>query len=145
MYEVVKDSMGVRRSFVITCGLKAGYGKTATTFVFEEAVNFILRWMKMKAANKKPFLTGSVTIGEVVYAWPSGEGTADGGSEPVFKFEGEASPLYSDSMTDEQVSEILNDLAIRLGTAFHQTRVYVAYRDVVWILQDEKEKTPTGD
>ena len=60
-------------------------------------------------------------------------------------YSGEVSPLYNADLSDGEVEEILNDLAGELGRAFGQTRIYVAYRDKMWILQKENTVTPTGE
>ena len=101
--------------------------------------------MKECAASGRPYLTGSVTTGTVVYAWPEGEGKAGGGHEPQATYGGEKNPLYNSSVTDEQVAEFLNGLASVLGSALGQTRVYVAYNGDMWILQREDAATPTGE
>jgi len=145
MYKTVAGSLGTRRSFAVTCGLAAGYGAAAKIHQASEAVEASLSWMKARAAAGLPFLTGSVTTGQVVYAWPNGPGQAGGGFEPVARFEGEVSPLYNAAMTDEEAIEILNNLASHLGTAFGQTRVYVVYCGKIWVLQAEEAATPTGE
>ena len=144
MFNLVSGSRGTRRSFTITCGLQEGYGE-GKNHPFEEAVEIALGWMKGKAATGQPFLTGTVATGEVVYAWPDGQGKAGGGHEPAAIVTGEVSPLYNAAMTDEEAAALLKDLATNLGSALGQTRVYVAYRDEIWILQAEDKTTPTGN
>ncbi len=145
MYKIVDGSKGERRSFAITVGLQECYGDDATVHTVEEVVPFIENHLKAAAAAGRQFLTGSVTAGTVVYAWPEGPGNAGGGNEPQAAFVGEVSPLYNADLSDEEVEVILNDLASELGSALGQTRVYVAYRDELWILQKEDTETPTGE
>lgn len=102
-------------------------------------------WMVHRAASGKPFLTGTVTPGEVVYAWPEGDGKAGGGSEPNAVFQGEVTPLYGSNIADEEVEAMLYDLAAYFGEKLGQTRVYVRYRGEVWIIQAEQTETPTGE
>lgn len=144
-WKMVDGSKGTRRSFTITCGLAEGYCESAKIHSIKEVIETTLEWMKVRAANGQPFLTGAITTGEVVYAWPEGEGKAGGGHESVSCFKGEVSPLYNAKVTDEEATEILNNLASTLGKATGQTRVYVAYRDELWILQKEETATPTGE
>jgi hypothetical protein len=40
---------------------------------------------------------------------------------------------------------MLQELASQLGSAFGQTRIYLAYREEVWVLQAETPATPTGE
>jgi hypothetical protein len=141
----VSGSRGTKKTFSIICGLREGYGEGKKLHSQDEAVEIALVWMKEKAATGKPFLTGTFSSGQVVYAWPEGEGKAGGGTEPVAVFSGEVSPLYNAGMTDPEVVQLLNELAGRLGNALGQTRVYVAYRDEIWILQAEESSTPTGN
>lgn len=145
MYKVVSGSRGVRRSFSISCGLQEGYGAEGKTHRPAEAVSAALEFMKSRAASGRAYLTGTVSTGEVVYAWPEGEGKAGGGSEPSVVFNGEVSPLYNADMSNEEAVEILNDLAASLGAALGQTRVYITFCDEIWILQREESATPTGE
>lgn len=146
-YQTIKGSEGPRKSFQITAGLREGYGPTGKTHTMEAAVEAVLENLKARAAAGLPYLTGTVTTGEVVYAWPEGAGKAGGGHEPVALYQGEVNPLYNRDLLDrpEAVREILNALAAELGSALGQTRVYVAYDGDMWILEKEKGETPTGD
>ena len=145
MYKTVPGSRGERRSFQITVGLAEGYGPTAKTHAPAEVVELVLGHLKTRAADGRPYLTGTVSAGEVVYAWPEGPGKSGGGREPNATYSGEVSPLYNKDLGDEQVVEILNDLASELGSALGQTRVYVAFGHETWVLQKEDTATPTGE
>lgn len=145
MYKEFPKSRGLRRSFTVTCGLAEGYGETAKTHDPIEVEETLMNWMKTRAAMGQSFLTGTVILGQVVYAWPDGPGKSGGGHESTAIFSGEISPLYNSTMTDDEVVDLLNDLAEVLGQAFGQTRIYVAYRDEAWIIQKEETATPTGE
>jgi hypothetical protein len=145
MYKIVEGSKGSAPRFAITCGLQEGYGPDAKSHLANEVVSLVEAHLKECAASGRPYLTGSVTTGTVVYAWPEGEGKAGGGHEPQATYGGEKNPLYNSSVTDEQVAEFLNGLASVLGSALGQTRVYVAYNGDMWILQREDAATPTGE
>jgi len=144
-YKTVPGSRGTRRSFVITFGLQEGYGDEACLHTADEVVALIERHLKDKAAAGQQYLTGTVTEGQVVYAWPEGPGKAGGGHEPQAAYTGEVSSLYNGDLTDAEVEVILNDLASEVGSALGQTRVYVAYQGDIWILQREESETPTGE
>lgn len=145
-YAVVPANTDVRRSFAITTGLQEGYGPTGVTHNVNDVVNAAAAWMKSRAAAGQPFITGTVSaVGTVVYAYPTGSGAAESGTEPSATFSGEVSVLYSANLADEQVVDLLNNLAASLGNALGQTRVYVAYRDRTWVIQAEETATPTGE
>ena len=139
-------STSVRRSFTITLGLSEGYGEFAKLHTRSEVVAEALAYMKAKAAEGKPYLTGTVSAeGTVVYAWPEGPGKSGGGSENNVVFFGEVSVLYNADTSDEDVKAMLDEMASHLASVLGQTRVYVAYRDETWVLQAEEKATPTGE
>lgn len=124
---IVKGSRGVAPRFVITIGLREGYGPTAKNHNLDDVVAIIEKFLKGCAANGQPYLTGSVTTGTVVYAWPEGQGKSGGGNEPQATYSGEVNPLYNSSMSQVAIEEFLNALASRLGEALGQTRIYIAF------------------
>ena len=136
-YEIVEGSDGPRREFRITLGLREGYGQEGRIYDIEEATRAAHRWMIERSARDAPFLSGMLTKGEVVYAWPQREGEAGSDREPVAIFSGEAIPLYAGELDDATVEELLNDLAADLGRVLGQEEVFVAYRDRTWILRPE--------
>jgi hypothetical protein len=146
-YKIIPGSVGVRKSFQVTCGLRVGYDAAAVTHTGEEAVESVLEQLKFRAAAGLPYLTGTITTGEVVYAWSDGPGKAGGGHEPVIRYEGEVNPLYNKNLLEnhDEVVAILNELGIALGAALGQTRIYLAYDGQTWILEAEKAVTPTGN
>lgn len=145
MYKTVENSRGKAPRFAITLGLQEGYGPTAKKHHVSEVIELVLGHLKECAAIGKPYLTGSVTSGEVVYAWPEGPGKSDGGREPQATYSGNVNPLYNSSMSQEAIEEFLNGLASVIGSALGQTRVYVEFDGDLWILQAEKKETPTGE
>ena len=143
----MKDSKGEVRAFALTVGLQEGYGDGENVIVHsvEEAVTLLESYLKQKAAKGEPFLTGIVSEGTVVYAWPEGPGKSGSGHEPQIVFSGEVTPLYLSDLSDGEVEEFLNGLASFLGEKLNQTRVYVKYRSETWIIQKEGANTPSGD
>jgi hypothetical protein len=144
-YSVVKDSKGSAPAFAITVGLREGYGSDAVIHKVSEVIDLVEAHLKECAAGGRPYLTGSVTSGEVVYAWSEGPGKAGGGHEPQSVYMGNKNPLYNSSMSAEDIEAFLNGIASHLGNALGQTRVYVAYNGDLWILEVEGGETPTGD
>jgi len=136
---------GIAPKFSVTVGLQEGYGLNAKQHSADEVVGFIEAHLKKCAAESRPFLTGMVVTGQVVYAWSEGPGKAGSGHEPAAVFSGEKSPLYNSEMSEEDAEKFLNGLASELGSVLGQTRVYVVYNSNMWILQAEKSSTPTGE
>ena len=146
MFKRVEAKTTLRRSFAITLGLSEGYGESAKIHTREEVIEAAFSYMKAKAASGQPYLTGTVSaVGTVVYAWPEGPGKSGGGTEDNLTFTGEVSVLYNAETSDEEVEAMLDEFAAHLGGILGQTRVYVAYRDKMWVLQAEKTETPTGE
>jgi hypothetical protein len=144
-YKVVDGSRGAAPRFAITIGLQEGYGPSGKLHSTSEVIDLVEAHLKECAAHGLPFLTGSVTTGTVVYAWPEGPGAAGGGHEPQATYSGEVNPLYNSSMSREAIEEFLNGLAAVLGAALGQTRIYVAFAGDMWILQREEAITPSGE
>ncbi|MCC7160256.1 hypothetical protein IT399_00805 [Candidatus Nomurabacteria bacterium] len=136
-YKLVDGSRGKAPRFAITMGLQEGYGPTAKKHQVDEVVDLVEAFLKAAAAAGRPYLTGSVTTGVVVYAWPEGPGQAGGGHEPQATYSGEVNPLYNSGMAEGAIVEFLNSLASVLGSALGQTRVYVVFAGDMWILQAE--------
>jgi hypothetical protein len=132
---LVPNSAGPRREFRITLGLRAGYEADGRIYDLEEAVRAAHRWMFERAKSGRPFLSGMFHKGEVVYAWPRHGGEAGSDREPVAIFSGEAIPLYTGHLADDEVRSLLDELAAELGRALDQEEVYVAYSDQTWILK----------
>ena len=145
MFKMVENSRGRAPRFAITLGLAEGYGSSTKTHSADEVVGLVEAHLKECAASGRSFLTGSVTTGSVVYAWPEGHGKAGGGHEPQGTYSGEVNPLYNSAVTAEEIGEFLNGLASVLGSALGQTRVYVVFDGDLWILQSEDSATPTGE
>lgn len=146
MFKKVEAKTSLRRSFAITLGLSEGYGESAKLHTRQEVVDAALAYMKAKAADGKPYLTGTVSAeGTVVYAWPEGPGKSGGGTENNVVFFGEVSVLYNADTSDEDAKAMLDEMAAHLGSVLGQTRIYVAYCGETWVLQAEEKATPTGE
>ena len=133
-YSVVPGSVGPRRDFRISVGLREGWDPDGRVFDVSEAVRTARAWMKRRVEAGQPALSGMFTRAEVTYAWPRPDGTVGSDREPVALFTGEAVHAYLGHLPDEAIVAMLNELSIELGAALGQERIYVAFADRTWIL-----------
>jgi hypothetical protein len=133
-YSVVSGSLGPRRDFRISVGLREGWDADGRVFDVSEAVRTARAWMKRRVEAGLPALSGMFTRAEVTYAWPRPDGTVGSDRQPVALFTGEAVHAYLGHLPDGTIEAMLNDLAIELGAALGQERIYVAFADRSWIL-----------
>jgi hypothetical protein len=138
-YRIVPDSLGPRREFRITVGLREGWDPEGRVYDVSEAVRTARRWMRRRVEDGKPALSGMAARGEVAYAWPRPDGGVGSDREPVAIFTGEAVHAYLGHLPDVEIEAMLNDLAAELGAALGQERIYVTFRDRTWILSREDE------
>jgi hypothetical protein len=125
-YSVVPGSLGPRRDFRISVGLREGDADGRVLDV-SEAVRTARAWMKRRVEAGQPALSGMFTRAEVTYAWPRPDGTVGSDREPVAQFTGEAVHTYLGHLSDETIEAMLNELSIELGAALGQERIYVAF------------------
>ena len=90
--------------------------------------------MSRRVGAHMPALSGMFTRAEVTYAWPRPDGSAGSDREPVAVFTGEAVHAYLGHLSDQEIEAMLNELAVELGAALGQERLYVAFCDRTWIL-----------
>jgi hypothetical protein len=133
-FVVVEGSRGPRRDFRITVGLREGWDEDGRVYDISEAVRTARAWMRRKVETGMPALSGMFTRAEVTYAWPRADGSAGSGREPVAVFTGEAVHAYLGQLPDQEIETMLNELAVELGAALSQERIYVAFCDRTWIL-----------
>jgi hypothetical protein len=133
-FRIVPQSLGPRRDFRITVGLREGWDPEGRVFDVSEAVRTARSWMKRRVEAGLPALSGMFTRAEVTYAWPREDGSVGSDREPVAIFTGEAVHAYLGHLPDQDVEAMLNELAIELGVALGQERLYVAFCDRTWIL-----------
>jgi hypothetical protein len=133
-YSLVPGSLGPRRDFRISVGLREGWDADGRVFDVSEAVRTARAWMKRRVEAGQPALSGMFTRAEVTYAWPRPDGTVGSDREPVALFTGEAVHAYLGHLPDETIEAMLNELSIELGVALGQERIYVAFADRTWIL-----------
>ena len=133
-YDVVPGSRGPRRDFRITVGLREGWDPEGRVYDVSEAVRTARAWMLRRVGAGLPALSGMFTRAEVTYAWPRADGAAGSDREPVAVFTGEAVHAYLGDLPDGAIEALLNELAVELGAALGQERIYVAFGDRTWIL-----------
>jgi hypothetical protein len=133
-YVIVPGSRGARRDFRISVGLREGWDAEGRVFDVSEAARTGRAWMKRRVEAGLPALSGMFARAEVAYAWPRPDGTVGSDREPVALFTGEAVHAYLGHLSDAEIEAMLNELAIELGAALGQERIYVAFGDRTWIL-----------
>ncbi len=133
-YRIVPGSLGPRRDFRITVGLREGWDPEGRVYDVSEAVRTARRWMQKRVEAKLPALSGMFTRAEVTYAWVKDDGSAASDREPVAIFTGEAVHAYLGHLPDAEIEAMLNELAGELGAALGQERLYVSFCDRTWIL-----------
>jgi len=133
-YVMVPNSYGPRRDFRITVGLREGWDEEGRVYDVSEAVRTARAWMGRRVGQGLPALSGMFTRAEVTYAWPRDDGTAGSDREPVAVFTGEAVHAYLGHLSDQDIEAMLNELAVELGAALGQERLYVSFCDRTWIL-----------
>jgi len=131
---MVDGSLGPRRDFRITVGLREGWDQNGRVFDVSEAVRTARAWMQRRVEAHLPALSGMFTRAEVTYAWRRPDGAAASDREPVAIFTGEAVHAYLGHLPDQDIEAMLNELAVELGLALGQERLYVAFCDRTWIL-----------
>jgi len=133
-YALVEGSRGPRRDFRITVGLREGWDAEGRVYDVSEAVRTARAWMSRRVSAGRPALSGMFTRAEVTYAWPRPDGSTGSDREPVAVFTGEAVHAYLGHLPDQDIEAMLNELAVELGAALGQERLYVAFCDQTWIL-----------
>ncbi|WP_457798786.1 hypothetical protein [Methylocystis sp. S23] len=138
-YRLVPGSLGARRDFRITVGLREGWDPEGRVYDVSEAVRTARRWMRRRVEEGKPALSGMAARAEVTYAWRREDGAVSSDREPVAIFTGEAVHAYLGALPDAEIEAMLNELAVELGQALGQERIYVAFCDRTWILSCEAD------
>jgi len=140
-YALVEGSRGPRRDFRITVGLREGWDAEGRVYDVSEAVRTARAWMSRRVSAGRPALSGMFTRAEVTYAWPRPDGSTGSDREPVAVFTGEAVHAYLGHLPDQDIEAMLNELAVELGAALGQERLYVAFCDQTWILDAGERQT----
>jgi len=134
----------LRRPFQIYIGLVEGYGDNKS-HTKEDVLNLIGQWMKQRAGQNLPVLTGGLLLGagDMIYLWNSAPTGIVVNTEKTLLFVGEVNPLYNEELSDSTVKTALSSLASFLGEELKQTRMYLCYREEMWILEEKNTAHPT--
>src|SRR6202161_418369 len=133
-YSIVAGSLGPRRDFRISVGLREGGDADGRVFDVSKAVRTARAWMQRRVEAGEPALSGMFTRAEVTYAWPRPDGTVGSDREPVALCTGDAVHAYLGHLPNAAIEAMLNELARELGAALGQERIYLAFADRTWIL-----------
>jgi len=131
-YKIIQDSIGPKRSFTITVGLKEGYNLLGKLHEIEELMKESTDWMNTQVNQKLPYLPGMWKTADMCYVYNGQQIT-----EPVAIFSGEVNHLYNSDLKNFQIEEMLNELASILGSTTNQTRLYLTLCNKMWILEKE--------
>lgn len=136
-----------RRSFQITIGLIEGYEGTVQ-HTKEEVITLIGEHTRERLSNfdedKFCVLGGMLVPATVVHSRSIEKAQHEMVTENVLLFMGDISPVYHAEITDEEVIEALKSLASYLGEKLRQGRMYVTYRDKIFVLHNPAMKRPLG-
>jgi hypothetical protein len=142
VYKELALKSNERRPFQITVGLEEGYGGGVMHTV-QEVEDLLGEWLELRMKKGEKTVSGPVYPGRLVYAWNTPATGIKINKEPLATIVGEVSPVYCSEYTDDEVKEVLRDLACYIGEKLKQTRMYVAYRDKIWVYGDDKATHPT--
>ncbi|MEI6553806.1 MAG: hypothetical protein WCO09_04505 [bacterium] len=128
-------AQGPLRPFQIIIDHKIGYGSNSSVITRKGLVSLVTKYLKERAANGLPFLSGAVISGDRCYAWPTVKGGAVAENEPVSIYTGDASLQYHPNLSDADVLAILNDMAAMLAEKLQQSRIFLSYMDKMYVFQ----------
>lgn len=140
-YRRLATTSAPRRSYSITVGLREGFGDDGIVHNIEEVQNAIMCWIATRAVDGRGFLSGTLGQQVVLYGLGSRD-DAEGVCEPVAVFTGFVSVRRTPILSDEEVCEMLDELAARLGGLLGQVRVNVEYLDTTWVIEAEEAILP---
>jgi hypothetical protein len=123
-----------RRSFRMSIGLIEGYSGSKL-HTLQEAEQIIMDWSALQLASEKVYLPGRFDYNRMLYAHHN-----KAVAEETAVYEGEVSPLYNSKISDKKVTATLIELATLLAKKLKQTRIYLTYRDKIFILEDSAKK-----
>ncbi len=122
---------GVRRTFVITVGLKRGY-HSQTIQHPQTAHQIMAEWLKKRLQNQDIVVSGAFVDATIVYVYEVG-GELKSGSEPALRLWGDISLRRLANVSDSEIKEVIFNLADTLGRELDQKHVTVSYRDDYYV------------
>ena len=133
-YSIVPGSLGPRRDFRITVGLREGCDAEGRVFDVSEAVRTARAWMNAAWKQVSPHCPACSPVRKSPTLGLAPMLRLGRTARPVALFTGEAVHAYLCHLPDEAIETMLNELSIELGAALGQERIYVAFADRAWIL-----------
>ena len=134
---IVEKTEEVRR-FAVKFKLKAGVGNEAVVFLEGDAVQAIRGWIDARATAGKKFLIGRLTVGAggKLLRESTAPESREFDVEYKAEFGGTLLPLIDD-FTENEVLEVLTDLAEVIAKRFLQDRVEVEFCGKLLTLRTE--------
>lgn len=120
----------VRRSFEMVIGLQEGY-KGKKLHSMELVEKLIGKWLVKQKRTGKPYIPGRLDYNTMLYVHD------DLIVEPVAIYKGEINPIYNFRLSDKAAIVALTELAQILADELKQTRIYLSYRDKLFILENK--------
>jgi hypothetical protein len=118
----------------MSIGLIEGYSGSKL-HTLQEAEQIVMDWLASQLASGKTYLPGRFDYNRMLYAHH-----VKAVAEETAVYEGEVSPLYNSKVSDKKVTATLIELATLLAKKLKQTRIYLTYRDEIFILEDPAKK-----
>jgi len=130
-----------RRPYSISVGLQEGFDDQGVVHDISDAQRVVLAWIKERIEAGEVFLSGTLGQQTVLYGIGTRE-CAQTKSEPAAVFSGAVSVRRVPVPSDEEVEDMLDDLAARLGAALGQVRVNIEYCGAAWVIEAEGVTLP---
>lgn len=118
------------RPFQISCGLREGYDQSSAVHSIENARSIIQAWLEKRMKEDKKIAVGMILEGEFVYPWVENE-VVSSSYEPAFHYKG----MIREDASDEEVREMLEDLAKALAQKLQQKRVHIVFGSSYFLLE----------
>ena len=130
------NSDPLRRSFKMIIGLCEGYSPShRIQHDMGEVESIVGAWLVRHEKLGNGYLPGQLDYRTQQYAR---DGIAI--TEPSAIYEGEVNPIYNGHATDPENVGTLTELADLLSNSLKQQRIYLCYRDQLFILENENLK-----
>lgn len=140
-YRRLTTTSAPRRTYSITVGLREGFGDDGVLHDLKDAESVILCWIVERIEAGRGFLSGTLGQQAVLYGLGS-QDEAEAKCEPVAVFTGFVSVRRTPAPSNEEVCDMLDELAARLGRLLGQARVNVEYLDTTWVIEAEDAVLP---
>ena len=129
------EHVGLGRRFLITFSLRSGRGKDEVVFLQSDVERAILGWIAARIAGGKKYLTGCITMANLVGNSNPEERWVGVGTEPQVIFSGVLHPNLQRDCREEEVFAMLQELAQIVGMQILQERIFVEFCGSVYVLK----------